>query len=249
MEDTCERARRYAENVLRALESLANLPREFSRLLDASQRYAKDAVYFAGTGDCDTALAAASYAEGLIDSLKYLGYVEPKWPTSSVKKADRKVFIAGTFDLIHPGHIELMEFASKYGKVYAVVARDVNVEKRKGKKPLLSEESRLRIVSSIRYVYRARLGDPRDIMKPVVDIKPDVVVLGPDQPFDPADLQSRLRSIVGKEVLVVRFSEKKEFEPGMRGSSDIIRKVCCGSYCLSIGCSECCPEEGAQHSS
>ncbi len=43
-------------------------------------------------------------------------------------KIAKKVLIAGTFDLIHPGHIFLINEAAKLGDVYVIVATDKNRE-------------------------------------------------------------------------------------------------------------------------
>ena len=40
----------------------------------------------------------------------------------------KKVLIAGTFDILHPGHIYLIQEAAKLGDVYVVVATDMNRE-------------------------------------------------------------------------------------------------------------------------
>ncbi|NOZ30329.1 MAG: DUF357 domain-containing protein [Crenarchaeota archaeon] len=228
--ETCKRAEKYARGVLETLAKLEEqLPASYQSLLDASKRYAKDALYYVDIGDCDTALSAASYAEGLIDALKYTGVLEPEWPARPVD--EKTVFVAGTFDIIHPGHVELLRYASRYGKVHVVVARDKNVVYEKNKQPILDEQSRLKVISSIRYVYKAMLGDEHDKMKPLEIIKPDVIVLGPDQPYDPDKLAEIVEERTGKKPLVVRFDEKKPFSDGLRGTRDIIRKICRGTYC------------------
>jgi len=230
----CERAEKYIEGARRALEGL--LGGEYSGLLDAARRYLEDARYYLEVGDCETALAAASYAEGLIDSLKYLGVVEARWPEPSELEKPR-VFVAGTFDLLHPGHVDLLEYASRLGRVYAVVARDSTVERLKGRRPVLGEKSRLRLVGSVRYVYEAMLGDPRDMLAPVEKVKPHIIVLGPDQAFDEEELARSIEERLGYRPRVVRYPEKRPFEDGLASTSDIIRRICCGGYCRGIQCS------------
>ena len=235
MVSACERAEKYAYGLERVLERLkGKVPDAYSGVLEAALLYLRDSRYYLESGDCETALVAVSYAEGLVDSLKYLGVVEPEWPSGGVDKP--RVFVAGTFDLIHPGHIDLLAHASRLGKVYVVIARDENVRRLKGRKPLLNEKSRLKVVSSIRYVYQARLGDERDMLAPLEDIRPHIIVLGPDQPFDEEDLARRLEARLGYRPRIVRYPSKGEFQEGMRSSSDIIAKVCCESYCRDIGC-------------
>ncbi|MEB3765066.1 MAG: cytidylyltransferase family protein [Desulfurococcales archaeon] len=235
----CSRARKYADNLIATVDNLKKsnpgLVEKYPKLFDAIDRYLKDTYYFIETNDCDTALVSVSYAEGLLDSLKYMGYAEFEW--TNIRREEKTVFVGGTFDIMHPGHVRLLKYASSLGKLYVVIARDKNVRETKGKKPVLSEKSRLELVSSIKYVYQARLGDLQDKMKPLMEIKPDIVVLGPDQPYDPKELASYLEKLLGKKVEVLRYDEKEEFEPGLRSSSDVIKRICRGSYCLSIGCS------------
>ena len=231
-ESTVDRARRYISNLEKALERLEGSLGETSvcganvaRLLDAVKRYLEDASYYLNRGDAETALVAASYAEGLLDSLNYLGIASVEWPRG-FKREEPVVFIGGTFDIIHPGHIELMEYASRLGRLHVVVARDVNVEKIKGRKPVLGERDRLRIVSSIRYVYRAMLGDKDDLFRSVERVKPDIIVLGPDQGFDERHVEKIARERTGKEVKVLRYPQKSPFSGGMRGSKDIVNAIC-----------------------
>ena len=231
-ESAGDRARRYIENLRRALERLGDSWRgvagrglRVDRLIDAVRRYLKDAEYYLGRGDEETALVAASYAEGLLDSLNYLGLAEIEWPRGSTRR-EPIVFIGGTFDLLHPGHVELMKYASSLGKLYVVVARDVNVEKLKGKKPVLGEEDRLRLVSSIRYVYEAMLGDKEDLFKSVEKVSPDIIVLGPDQGFDEREVERIAEQRTGKKVKVVRYPHKSPFSGGLKGSSDIVSVIC-----------------------
>lgn len=224
-EECALRVRRYLRGLRRALEGLSGLGEGYGALLDAARRYADDSEYYLASGDCATALAAVSYAEGLVDALKYLGIAEPRWEGVPAD-VEKRVFVGGTFDLIHPGHVDLLRFASGYGLVHVVVARDSTVERLKGRQPLLDEGARLTLVSSIRYVYKALLGDPVDPLASVGRVRPDVIVLGPDQPYEPSELARLVRDRFGFEPEVVRFPEKRAFGGGLRSSSDIIRRVC-----------------------
>ncbi len=225
-ENSCRRARDYGRRLREVVASVERtLPSGTARLLDAVKRYLSDSEYFLAKGDCESALVAVSYAEGLLDSLDYLGIARIPWDSKPLE-SEKKVLVAGTFDIIHPGHIELLRFASSLGRVYVIVSRDANAMRSKGRPPVLSEEARLRIISSIKYVYKALLGDPEDILRPVESVKPDVIVLGPDQPFDEEALASKVEERLGYKPEIVRFRSKKPFNGGMRGSRDIIRKIC-----------------------
>lgn len=233
--DTAARAERYIAGIREAMEhvkrSLPDAPVDVSKLLDAVERYTSDAEYYLNSGDPVSALVAVSYAEGLLDSLKYLGVLEPRWERPPEKPL---VFVGGTFDLIHPGHVELLRFASSMGRVVVTVARDSTVERIKGRRPLLGEGDRLRVVSSIRYVYRARLGNEGDPLKSVEEVSPDIIVLGPDQSFDEEWLADEVERRTGKRPKVVRYPGKHEFSGGLRSTSDIIKKACSSSLCTAL---------------
>lgn len=191
-------------------------------MLDAASRYLEDSKYYLGKGDLFTALATVSYAEGLIDSLRYLGLRDVSWPYGSEKRA--VVIVGGTFDLIHPGHLALLEYAASKGDLYVIVARDKNVKAMKGREPILPEEARLKIVKSIRYVKDAVLGDLSDFIKPLEALKPDVIVLGPDQPFDETELKRQAEGRIGRRVTIERFPERVA-GPGLTSTSAIINEI------------------------
>lgn len=118
----------------------------------------------------------------------------------------KRVMVAGVFDLIHPGHLYLLKKAKEMGRVVVVVARDSTVEKVKGKKPVVPEEQRLEVILSLKPVDEAVLGHEGDLLKIVEEIEPDIILLGPNQPFDEEVLREELKER-GLGVEVVRLSE------------------------------------------
>ncbi len=230
LDDIRARAEKYIRGVRAALERLegqaigSSSQATITTLLNNVKAYIDDAEYYINKGDPVTALVSISYAEGLMDSLGFLGLAKVDWPRQVLE--DKRVVVAGTFDILHPGHVELFRFASKLGKLYVIVARDANAQRDKGRPTILDEQARLQLVSSIKYVYEAILGDVNDYLKPLEEIKPDYVVLGPDQAMDEEWLATELEKRTGKRPVVIRFSGKREFSGGLRGSSDIIKKAC-----------------------
>lgn len=89
---------------------------------------------------------------------------------------NKKVLVSGCYDLLHGGHIAFFKTAAAYGDLYISIGRDENVLKLKGKKPVFSEEERLYIVKSIRYVHDAFLADGTGML----DFEPDLKRLKPD---------------------------------------------------------------------
>ncbi len=195
----------YIKMVKNALSQVSpdSLSKEARKIYDLASLYVKDAEYYLGLGDCITSTSCIAYAEGLLDALRMLGYLSIEW----VREKPKKVLVGGTFDIIHPGHIHYLREASKYGLVYAVVARDVNVERIKGRKPVMREDERLAVVSSIRYVYEAVLGHESDFGETINRLRPDIIVLGPDQPVDEGFLENVAKRY-GLSFEVVRLKKR-----------------------------------------
>ena len=102
-----------------------------------------------------------------------------------VIKRTKKAIVFGTFDIIHDGHLDFFQQAKEKAgpgsRLVVVVARDINVEKVKGRKPVNNEEQRLKAVKSIEMVDEAVLGDAWDRLKIIEKLKPDIICLGYDQ--------------------------------------------------------------------
>ena len=85
-EDAGERAEKYIQNVERALENLTstNMPTSITMsdlmgVLDTVKRYISDARFYLQEGKTTTSLASISYAEGLLDAMKFLKIVKLSW--------------------------------------------------------------------------------------------------------------------------------------------------------------------------
>jgi FAD synthetase len=132
----------------------------------------------------------------------------------------KRVMVFGTFDIIHPGHLSYAKQASKYAtEVIAVVARDVNVKKQKGKKPRYSQSKRLVKVSLIPGVSLAVLGDAKDKYKVLEEYQPDVILLGYDLKIKIPELKKELK----KRNLKSRIVRGKPYRPELYKSSKIKR--------------------------
>lgn len=64
-----------------------------------------------------------------------------------------KIWVNGTFDVLHKGHIKLLSYASGFGDVRVGIDSDIRVKHLKGKeRPINKFEDRKLILSSIKYV-------------------------------------------------------------------------------------------------
>lgn len=176
--DPCERLSRYISSFKESLKSLKIIDSSSSKVVDLALSYFNDSRYYFEKKDCITGLVTISYAEGILDALRALSTIEWNWQ----RPVEKTVLAAGSFDIIHPGHIEFLKWASSLGdKLYVIVSRDENYRRFKGFNPVFNENERVCIVNSLRYTYRALLGSVEDIIKPVEEIKPSVIALGYDQ--------------------------------------------------------------------
>ena len=90
----------------------------------------------------------------------------------------KKVLVGGCFNRIHPGHIYFLKEAKKLGdELIVVLANDKN-----NKKPYAtSAKERKKLLKSLDIADEIFIGDPKNKIKIVEMVKPDVIVLGYDQ--------------------------------------------------------------------
>ena len=95
----------------------------------------------------------------------------------------KKVFVSGCYDLLHSGHVEFFRQAAEYGDLYVGRGSDKTIEGYKHHKTIYSEQERLFMVKSIRYVKEAYINQGSGILDflPTLDIvKPDILVVNSD---------------------------------------------------------------------
>ena len=109
-------------------------------------------------------------------------------------KNTRLVFTNGVFDLLHPGHIQYLDAASKLG-THLIVAlnTDESVRRVKGPlRPVMKLEERLEVLAALECVRFITWFDEDTPAEIIELVKPNVLVKGGDwQP----------ESIVGKEFV------------------------------------------------
>jgi len=136
---------------------------------------------------------------------------------------NKKVLVSGCYDLLHGGHIAFFKTAAQYGKLYVSVGRDGNVLELKGKKTYFSEEERLYIVRSIRYVEDAFLASGDGML----DFEPDMRRLKPDIFIVNSDGHTPEKEMLCKELGIEYKVLDRIPEPGLpeRSSSGSKREL------------------------
>ena len=127
--------------------------------------------------------------------------------------AKGKVLVAGTFDFLHPGHVDFFSQARRHGDfLVVVVSRDDNARKFKKKKPYFNQKERLVLVAELRIVDKAVLGSSKDFFEAIKKEKPKAIVLGYDQWPDERALRKALDAAGLRKTIIFRanaFCEKR----------------------------------------
>ncbi len=136
-----------------------------------------------------------------------------------LKRAGKKiVFTNGCFDLVHPGHIRLLEQARSLGDALIVgINSDSSVRKNKGAgRPVIPEGERAEILAAMAAVDYVVIFDEPTPKELIAAILPNILVKGSDWGAD---------EIVGREE-VVRAGGRVvslALEPGYSTTSLILR--------------------------
>jgi rfaE bifunctional protein nucleotidyltransferase chain/domain len=95
----------------------------------------------------------------------------------------KKVFVNGTFDLIHSGHIHLLNYAKSLGDLlYVGIDSDERVREKKGSsRPINSLNERIFMIQNLKAVdYVLDFSSDKALEGLVKIIKPDIMVVGSD---------------------------------------------------------------------
>ncbi|MBL4584937.1 MAG: adenylyltransferase/cytidyltransferase family protein [Pseudomonadales bacterium] len=120
------------------------------------------------------------------------------------------VYTVGTFDLLHVGHLALLEYCKTLGSVVAVgVAADEVVSSYKPHVPVIPLEERIEMLQALRCVDIVRPYFELEYVSGCKDIEPDIFVIGEDWGDKPHNVavESYLKSVKSK-IIQVSYSPK-----------------------------------------
>ena len=125
------------------------------------------------------------------------------------------VWTNGTFDILHPGHIELFKVGKSLGDIL-VVATDTDEKIRKDKgpnKPINNLGDRISMLQSIRYIDEVLYFNDRKQLEDLIQLyNPDILLLGDDWQ--------------GGDVVGIEHAKGVRFLPRLNYSTtDIIKKI------------------------
>ncbi len=136
----------------------------------------------------------------------------------------KKVFVSGCYDLLHSGHVEFFRQAAEYGDLYVGIGSDKTILNYKNHKTVYSEQERLFMVKSIKYVRGAYINSGDGILDfiPTLDIvKPDILVVNSD---GGSDSKRRLCEERGIEYVVLERGPHEGLQA--RSSTELKKSPC-----------------------
>jgi len=114
----------------------------------------------------------------------------------------KKVWINGTFDVVHIGHIRLLEYARTFGVVKVGLDTDERVKLLKNNdRPFNNLKDRMDFIQSIRYVESVTFfGSDEELENRIKEYEPDIMVIGGEYKY---------KRIIGLEYVPrIEFFEK-----------------------------------------
>lgn len=94
----------------------------------------------------------------------------------------KTIFTNGCFDILHIGHIKLLEYAKSLGD-YLIVGlnSDLSVKKNKGdSRPINNQNNRKELLMSLKWVDEVVVFNEETPLELIKQIKPDIIVKGGD---------------------------------------------------------------------
>ena len=95
----------------------------------------------------------------------------------------KHIFVNGTFDILHPGHIQLLNYAKSLGDSLTVgIDSDRRVREKKGPtRPVNSVGDRAYMLQNLKAVdYIVVFDSDEELERCIKTVKPDIMVVGSD---------------------------------------------------------------------
>ena len=150
-----------------------------------------------------------------VPSLKDIKRISSDYKSKGLKI----VFTNGCFDLLHKGHLDLLNKSSKYGDILIVgLNSDSSVKKLKGpSRPVNSTQSRSKLLAGFECIDLIVVFNEDTPLNLIQSLKPNILVKGGDYTFE---------TIVGAEE-VKNYGGQVEIIPFLPGysTSKIVTKI------------------------
>ncbi len=94
----------------------------------------------------------------------------------------KTVFVNGTFDILHRGHLELLNYARSLGYVYVGIDTDECIKEKKGpSRPIHNQEERKFLLENLKSVDEVIFFSSEPEFEALIkSLKPDIIIVGSD---------------------------------------------------------------------
>ncbi|MCB2261784.1 MAG: D-glycero-beta-D-manno-heptose-7-phosphate kinase [Candidatus Thiosymbion ectosymbiont of Robbea hypermnestra] len=122
---------------------------------------------------------------------------------------ERVVFTNGCFDLLHVGHVTMLEQARRHGRRLVVgLNTDASVRRLKGSgRPVIGQEDRARVLAALTAVDAVVLFDQDTPLALIEQLRPDVLAKGADYREEQVVGAEQVRARGGQVVLIPSLAE------------------------------------------
>ena len=119
------------------------------------------------------------------------------------------VYTVGTFDLLHVGHLALLEYCFSLGEVAVGVASDEVVSSYKRNGPIVPLEQRMEMLKALRCVSIVRPYHELEYVSACKELNPDIFIIGEDwgRAKHNTDVEKYLKSL-DKKIIKVTYNPK-----------------------------------------
>jgi D-beta-D-heptose 7-phosphate kinase/D-beta-D-heptose 1-phosphate adenosyltransferase len=119
----------------------------------------------------------------------------------------KRIWVNGTFDILHIGHVRLLNFAKSLGTVRVGLDTDKRVREKKGMaRPYNSLSDRMEFISSINGVDSVVFfDDDMELVNRIKEWEPNIMVIGDDY--------------IGKEIIGSEYIDNIIFFNKIKGKS------------------------------
>jgi D-beta-D-heptose 7-phosphate kinase/D-beta-D-heptose 1-phosphate adenosyltransferase len=115
----------------------------------------------------------------------------------------KRIFINGTFDIVHRGHLELLEYAYNLGTVLVAIDTDRRVQELKGtSRPINNQNDRAYLLRSLKFTSGVVTFDTdQELIDTIKSYQPDIMIKGSDYRNKPVIGAEYCREIKFYEVV------------------------------------------------
>lgn len=136
------------------------------------------------------------------------------------------VLTTGAFDILHLGHMKMLEDAKRIGgprsKLVVVVASDKTVMRNKKRPPVFRAKERKKMLEYLKPVDEVLVGyEPLSFEKVLKKVKPNIVAFG----YDQKKIKLKFQKFLEKKGFDVKIVTLRKHRVNPMSSSDILRKI------------------------